>query len=502
MRIGPLGLVGALALCACPAPTPSTSPDAGVDAGLAAVDGGVSGLGDVRDWLQRHVPGPAAFTSEDPLWVVIASGTGTRIRAVDLQPASTSADPIGGAPDTRGLSWYDGQGGIQALHLAIAAMQAAGWTPCAINSAKARFLLWGFGAEHRGVDFYYRAAEEIGTDLFKVHSLGGENAAIDGPLKDNLPAYTARSLDTDANALHQALEAHAAGSSKPPRAFLVGHSWGAAYAAYTLTHAYTVEPSPAYSMVAAILAASPIKVATRPFEFTPGGCPEDLQDLPGGGLPLTCGVPGCRASPGTRATCALRGPDSLREVPTYSIDRPDDPIPPCDPGTIGSGWQQSQGSYPGIAGHDYLVRENGSFEARSAWMWGGGGSCAPGAVEQVQLVVGGGEQRFVGLFGIDSLRVSCGIGYGTRLHYPGSCRDDSAVRSGQGVAWDGACASTAAGTHDAVCVHVKVVDPEHGTVAAGAQDACFVTTSHDATALLANPGSVSRRASAGFVSCP
>jgi hypothetical protein len=496
---------------AADAPAPPDAPaadaapaDAGPDASPPAPE-----LPEVAAWLGAHVPPPAAVTADDPLVVVVAAGTSNRIADADLHPASTSSDPVNGAPDTGGLPWWNGgDSGFQAGHLAIAALLAAGWQPCEVSSPRVRFLIWGYGSNTAGLDFYYRAPADVGTDLARVHSLGGSNMAVDGPFNGGLPAFSAVALDADAHALADALEAWAAARPHRPRVVAVAHSWGAAYASYFVHHYHALAASPSYDLVAAVLAAAPRQVLTRPLVFGLDACPPHL-DEGASGLTLTCSVHTCLtgAAPGAhRAFCVLGDfAGSLRGVPAYTLERPDDPIPPADPTTVAGAIQSALGAYPGINGHDYLIRANDGWDAADAWTWDTAASatCDPGALAPVQLVTGAGASRFVGVHGIDTARVSCAIGYGTRLVYMGACTDPFRRDDGDvGVTTAPACAAPQAGAHSDVCLLGTRIDPVDGAPAPAAGDACFVTATAGGPPLLTPPAMGNRRAAAGFVGCP
>lgn len=498
-----LALLCALPVLGCIANAPSPVSDA--DGPADDVDR-LPELGPVRDWLQRSAPAPAEVADSTPLLVVLAAGTNNRIRALDLRSPTASADPIGGDPDTAGLPWWSSSGSdFQAGQLAIASLLRAGWSPCEINSRHVRFVLWGFGADTAGLDFYLRAAPDVGTDLRRVHSLGGDNAALDGVLRNNLPAYTARSLDTDARALAAALEAYAGTFSARPQVMIAAHSWGAAYAGYFLEQVYSTALAPAFSVRSAILAAAPRQVLTHPLEFDGAACPPATSANP---LRVACSVPSCIERDPThalRSWCSLGAvPTSLRTVPVYSLERPDDPLPATDPDLLVGAWNLWRGNYPAIAGHDYLIRDNAPYDRLAGYTWdaSNGASCDPAALQRVACVRGGGPVQFRGIYGVDTLQLTCAIGFDTRLYYAGSCDDASRAVAQFGIAADDACTATLPGVHAGICLVGTDIDPASGRPVAGDRNTCFVTATAGAPAL-GTPAAISNdRAAAGFVNCP
>jgi hypothetical protein len=229
-----------------------------------------------------------------------------------------------------------------------------------------------------------------------------------------------------------------------------------------------------------------------------GGPPHLDEDA--GNVTLTCETRTCLTGTpaGThRAFCALgEHADALRATPAYAFERPDDPIPPADPATVAGAIQAAQGAYPGINGHDYLIRANDGYAVADGFTWDASASaaCAPAALAARQLVTGAGATRFLGVHGVDTEAVSCLIGYGTRLVYAGACtdpsrRDDGAV----GVSFDAACAAPAAGVQSDVCLLGRTLDPASGASAAAARDACFVTATAGGPPLLTPPPQGNRR---------
>jgi hypothetical protein len=455
-------------------------------------------LPSVAGWLGAHVPGPSAVTDARPLVVVLAAGTNNSIHTADLKPASSSN------PDSHDLPWWDGgASGFQAGLLAIAAMRGAGWGPCDLQSSRIHFVTWGYGDDTSGADFYYRAPDDVGADLFLVHSLGGANAAIGGPLNGGLPAYTAVSLDNDAHALAGAIDSYAAVLGARPQVVLVAHSWGAAYASYFVDRYYSKEASPAYDLDAALLAATPSNVLTRPgaFGLLAGPCPEYLDYTL---LTTSCNVRDCvtiSPSPTHAAFCDLGDhADALRSTPTYSFERPDDPIPPANASTIAAAWQAWQNQYPGINGHDYVIRSNDGYAVDHAWAWDTGESstCAASQLAPRDFVHGSKQARFVGMYGIDTLDLSCSIGQGTGLYFDGSCNAANRIdTSSVGVSLDATCGSTVPGVVSDNCILGTAIDPVTGQPSLAQTDTCFVTSKPYDT-----PSPTSdMRAAAGFVSC-
>ena len=479
--------------------------DAGPDAG--AVVAPVLELGDVAAWMASHVPAPTGFSKSDPLLVVVAAGTNNRIASSDLHPAETSTDPVQSGPDTGGLPWWGpGDSGFQAGNIAIGALQAAGWGPCDINSGSVQFVLWGYGDDTKGIDFYYRGPQDVGVDLFRVHSVGGSNMAIDGPLNNGLPAHTAVAVDEDARSLADAIESFAAGMTVSPRVLVVAHSWGAAYAGYYIDQLYSRADSPPYQLLAGVLAASPSKVLTHPLAFGTDACPPDLN-AGSSPLSLTCDLRTCLTlapSPTHRAFCTMEGKSgALRSTPVYSFERPDDPIPPADPSTLVQAYQSATGVYPGINGHDYIIRTNDSYDLLDGYAFdaSNGGVCAASDLSPRQFVTGGGPMRFLGIHGIHTERSSCLIGYDSRLVYLGRCDDASRRDTGNvGVSQDAMCGTVRPGQQSDVCILDRKIAKD-GSPAPFSSEACFVTGTSGGTALLSNPAQANARASAGFVAC-
>jgi len=462
-------------------------------------------LGAVRDWLRRSMPSPAEIEAGTPLLVVLAAGTNNHIRALDLQSPAASTDPIEGDPDTAGLPWWSSTGSdFQAGQLALAALQRAGWAPCQINSTRVRFVLWGFGTDTAGLDFYLRAAPDVGTDLSRVHSLGGDNAALDGVLRNNLPAYTARSLDTDARALMVALEAYAKNFSPRPQVVIAAHSWGAAYAGYFLEQTYATAAAPSFTVRAAILAAAPRQVLTHPLEFDGAACPPGTETHP---LRVACSVPDCierDPAHALRSLCVLGAhADTLRSTPVYSLERPDDPLPATDPDLLVGAWNLWRGTYPGIAGHDYLIRDNAPYDRISGYSWdaSAGAACDPAALQPVACVRAAGPVQFRGIYGVDTLQLTCAIGFETGLYYASSCDDANRTTAHFGIATDDTCGATLPGVHAGICLVGTDIDPASGVPVADDHDTCFVTSTQEAPALVTPATSSNRRVAAGFVNC-